>query len=291
MFSKFLFGKASTVETTALQTSDEVTQAIIERGELVEIDIDVISTNPFQPRKIFSDEGLSELAASIQEFGVIQPLIVRLTDTGYELIAGERRLRAAVLAGRSSVPCVVRKFADKESAELAMIENLQREDLHFFEEAAGYEMLLTQFLLKQEELSERIGKNQSTIANKLRLLKLPLLIRDMVFQNGLSERHARALLKLKHEREQFDVIRIVVDNNLTVKETEALIDKLLNDKDAEQANCKRKPMLRIVKDVRIFINTMNELVTQMKKTGLSVQMKQEQNDDSITITMVVPKRR
>lgn len=290
MFSK-LFGKSISGETSSIKAKDEVTNEIIERIELIEIDIASISTNPYQPRKIFSEEGLTELASSIQEHGVIQPLIVRRLDAGYELIAGERRLRASAMAGRERVPCIVRGFADKESAELAMIENLQREDLHFFEEAAGYELLLTQFKLKQEELSERVGKNQSTIANKLRLLKLPPRVREIVIQNGLSERHARALLKIEHELDQLNIINTVVENCMTVKDTEVFIDKLESTKAAEPAKGKRKPMLRIVKDVRIFINTMNELVTQMKKAGLTVQMRQEQSDDAITITMIVPKRR
>lgn len=290
MFSK-LFGKSISSESTAKIAKDEVLNEIAERIELIEIDIASISTNPYQPRKNFSEEGLIELASSIQEHGVIQPLIVRRLDAGYELIAGERRLRASVMAGRSCVPCIVRDFQDKETAELAMIENLQREDLHFFEEAAGYNLLLTQFKLKQEELSERVGKNQSTIANKLRLLKLPPRVREIVIQSGLSERHARALLKIEQELDQLNIINMVVENSMTVKDTEVFIAKLENTKADEQAKGKRKPMLRIVKDVRIFINTMNELVAQMKKTGLSVQMRQEQSDDDITITMIVPKRR
>ncbi len=290
MFSK-LFGKSISSESTAKIAKDEVLNEIAERIELIEIDIASISTNPYQPRKNFSEEGLIELASSIQEHGVIQPLIVRRLDAGYELIAGERRLRASVMAGRACVPCIVRDFQDKETAELAMIENLQREDLHFFEEAAGYELLLTQFKLKQEELSDRVGKNQSTIANKLRLLKLPPRVREIVIQSGLSERHARALLKIEQELDQLNIINMVVENSMTVKDTEVFIAKLENTKADEQAKGKRKPMLRIVKDVRIFINTMNELVAQMKKTGLSVQMRQEQSDDDITITMIVPKRR
>ena len=290
MFSKFLFGKSAPGEYASPKPLED-DQEVAVGGEFIDIDITLITTNPFQPRKIFSDEALSELASSIKEYGVIQPLIVRRTDSGYELIAGERRLRASVLAGRVSVPCIVRVSEDKETAELAMIENLQREDLHFFEEAAGYEKLLSQFFLKQEDLSCRIGKNQSTIANKLRLLKLPSRIRDFVYQNGLSERHARALLKIEQESEQLEILTTVIDKNLTVKETEALIEKIELDRAAEQIKTKRKPMLRIIKDVRIFINTMNELVTQMKKTGLPVQMKQEQDEDTVTITMIVPKRR
>lgn len=290
MFSKFLFGKSASGEQASPKSPENCADTAV-GCEFIDLDIALITTNPFQPRKNFSEEALSELASSIKEYGVIQPLVVRRTETGYELIAGERRLRASVKAGRSSVPCIVRVSEDKETAELAMIENLQREDLHFFEEAAGYEKLLSQFLLKQEDLSCRIGKNQSTIANKLRLLKLPSRLRDIIYQNGLTERHARALLKIEQESEQLSVLTAVIAQNLTVKETEALIEQIERDRSAEQLKPKRKPMLRIIKDVRIFINTMNELVTQMKKTGLPVQIKQEQDEDAITITMVVPKRR
>lgn len=291
MFSKFLFGRATSgeqISTDALEVPQEKPSEVI---EIIEIAVSAILPNPFQPRKTFSDDGLAELSLSIQEFGVIQPLIVRRIESGYELIAGERRLRASVIAGRNCVPCIVRQSEDKETAEIALIENLQREDLHFFEEAAGYEKLLTQFVLTQEQLSARVGKNQSTIANKLRLLKLPPKVRESLYQASLTERHARALLKIEQEDAQLSLVQTIIDNKLTVKETESLIQNIENDKAVEQQKGKRKPMLRIIKDVRIFINTMSELVAQMNKTGLSVQMKQEQNEDEITITMTVPKRR
>ena len=291
MLSKFLFGRSATEARPILSERESTPANIDDRAEVVELDVDSILCNPYQPRKSFSEEGLAELAASIQEFGVIQPLIVRRTAAGYELIAGERRLRASVMAGRNCVPCLVRISEDKETAEIAMIENLQREDLHFFEEAAGYEKLLSLFSFTQEDLSSRVGKNQSTIANKLRLLKLSPKVREVIFQAGLSERHARALLKIEDESEQLKICQTVVSNRLTVKDTENLIQSLENEKSELQSKVKRRPMLRIVKDVRIFINTMGELVNQMKKTGLAVDMKQEQNEESIIITMVVPKRR
>ncbi len=259
--------------------------------EVVEIETHCIVPNPFQPRKSFSDEGLAELAASIREFGVIQPLIIRQTVNGYELIAGERRLRASVLAGRTSVPCIVRESHDKEMAEIALIENLQREDLHYFEEAAGYEKLLSHFSLTQDELASRVGKSQSTIANKLRLLKLPAQVRTLIFSTGLTERHARALLKIEQESDQLCVVNSAIENNLTVKETEILIKEREKAVDVNAAPIRRPPMLRIVKDVRIFINTVHELVAQMKKTGVAVRVTQEQDEDTVTITMVVPKRR
>ena len=290
MLSKFLFGKKAQAENEP--SPDFSPQPVFseDRTEVVDVDVSAIICNPFQPRKTFSEERLTELASSIREFGIIQPLIVRRVEEGYELIAGERRLRAAVLAGLKFVPCLLRNSEDKETAEIAMIENLQREDLHFFEEAAGYERLLSYFSFTQEALSARVGKTQSTIANKLRLLKLSPKVREGTYQSGLSERHARALLSIENEADQLKICQLVVEKRLTVKDTENLIKTIDCDKAADQAT-KRRPMVRIVKDVRIFINTMGELVKQMKKTGLAVEMNQEQNEDTITITMRVPKRR
>ena len=285
MFGKFLFGRTTT------DAGNEVSLTEERQVEVIEIETGCIAPNPFQPRKTFSDEGLAELCSSIREFGVIQPLIVRQCESGYELIAGERRLRASILAERTHVPCIVRVSPDKEMAEIAMIENLQREDLHYFEEAAGYEKLLSQFSLTQEDLAERVGKSQSTIANKLRLLKLSPAVREVILGADLTERHARALLKIEQETEQIHIARTVIENKLTVKETEDLILASGQTVIPADAPVKRPPILRIVKDVRIFINTVHELVTQMKKTGLAVRVTQEQDDDTVTITMVVPKRR
>ena len=271
---------------------DELPEQEITRTEIVSIPLAQIMPNPFQPRKTFSAEGLQELCASIREFGVIQPLIVRKTDSGYELIAGERRLRASGLAGRDDVPCVLRDASDKEMAEIALIENLQREDLHYFEEAQGSEKLLRQFNLTQEVLAERVGKTQSSIANKLRLLKLPPEMREYIFEEKLTERHSRALLKVDDSERQWQLLKFVAENKLNVRETESLIEaQFQNEPIPEQKVVRRPQMLKIVKDVRIFINTVGELVKQMKKTGLDVRLTQEQDDEFVTITMVVPKRR
>ena len=271
---------------------DELPEQEITRTEIVSIPLAQIMPNPFQPRKTFSAEGLQELCASIREFGVIQPLIVRKTDSGYELIAGERRLRASGLAGRDDVPCVLRDASDKEMAEIALIENLQREDLHYFEEALGYEKLLRQFNLTQEVLAERVGKTQSSIANKLRLLKLPPEMREYIFEGKLTDRHSRALLKVDDSERQWQLLKFVAENKLNVRETESLIEaQFQNEPIPEQKVVRRPQMLKIVKDVRIFINTVGELVKQMKKTGLDVRLTQEQDDEFVTITMVVPKRR
>lgn len=284
MFGK-IFGRSATDTNVIVSAHEE------KLLEVVDINVDTIAPNPFQPRKSFSDEGLAELSASIREFGIIQPLIIRKIDKGYELIAGERRLRASIIAGLTNVPCIIREASDKEMAEIALIENLQREDLHFFEEAFGYESLLSQFSLTQEVLAIRVGKTQSTIANKLRLLRLPSLVREQVLSAGLSERHARALLKLDQESEQMRIVKMIAENAMTVKEAEALIRDIETSTTDKAKLPKRPPMLRIVKDVRIFINTVHELVAQIKKTGLPVRVTQEQDADTVTITMVVPKRR
>lgn len=264
---------------------------IVDSHDIVELPVDQIEINPFQPRKTFSEDGLAELAASIREFGIIQPLVLRRTEQGNELIAGERRLRAARLAGLAAVPCVFRQATDKEMAEIALIENLQREDLHFFEESAGYEKLLTQFELTQEELAQRVGKNQSTIANKLRLLKLSPEVRDYIFQAHLTERHSRALLKIEAESVQMQILQSVVENKLTVRDTELFIEQILVPPPQETKPVKKQSMMKVIKDVRIFINTVGELVKQMKIIGLDVKLTQTQDEETVTLTMVVPKRR
>ncbi len=283
--SSFLF------KSTPANNVSDIEIDEIKPVEIIEISTTAIVPNPFQPRKTFSDENLNELASSIREIGVIQPLLVREVEAGYELIAGERRLRASMIAGLLNVPCIVRNVNDKEMAEIALIENLQREDLHFFEEAIGYEKLLTLFDLTQEVLAKRVGKNQSTIANKLRLLKISLPVRALLLSGGLSERHSRAILKIESEQQQMAVVEKIIEAKMTVKETEAYIAALRSPVDANKYKPKRPTFLRIVKDARIFINTIGELVKQMNKAGLAVEVSQCQDENFVTITMIVPKRK
>ena len=283
--SSFLF------KSTPANNVSDIEIDEIKPVEIIEISTTAIVPNPFQPRKTFSDENLNELASSIREIGVIQPLLVREVEAGYELIAGERRLRASMIAGLLNVPCIVRNVNDKEMAEIALIENLQREDLHFFEEAIGYEKLLTLFDLTQEVLAKRVGKNQSTIANKLRLLKISLPVRALLLAGGLSERHSRAILKIESEQQQMAVVEKIIEAKMTVKETEAYIAALRSPVDANNDKPKRPTFLRIVKDARIFINTIGELVKQMNKAGLAVEVSQCQDENFVTITMIVPKRK
>ncbi len=262
-------------------------------GNVQYVQITEIVPNPFQPRKIFSQESLQELASSIEEYGIIQPLIVRLIPDGFELVAGERRLRASKLAGLSQVPVIIKEFTDKEMAELAMIENLQREDLHFLEEAEGFQQLITSFAFTQEELAKRMGKNQSTIANKLRLLKLIPEVRGVIAREKLTERHARSLLKLDDSRLQLEVLEMISEKKLNVRETEELIEEFLEDiaKQVEAKNTPKRNVVKVIRDVRIFINTINNVVGEMKKTGLKIKVKQEQDEEFIHINLRIPKKK
>lgn len=262
-------------------------------GNVQQVQITEITPNPFQPRKIFTEESLQELAASIEEYGIIQPLIVRSIAEGFELVAGERRLRASKLAGLSEVPVIVKEFTDKEVAELAMIENLQREDLHFLEEAEGFQQLIISFGFTQEELAKRMGKNQSTIANKMRLLKLIPEVRGVVASERLTERHARSLLKIEDARLQLEVLELIKEKGLNVRETEELIEEFLEDiaRQVEEKNKPKRSVVKVIRDVRIFINTINNVVGEMKKTGLKIKIKQEQDEEYIHINLRIPKRK
>ena len=196
-------------------------KGLYETGRVIYLHPDVLHPNPNQPRKRFSPDGLEELAASIREHGVLQPLTVRKVDGSFELVSGERRLRAARMAGLSEVPCIVIDVDGVCSSLLALVENLQRRDLDFLEEAMALDRLIHTYDLSQEEAARRIGKSQSAVANKLRLLKLSPRLLDRLRQNGLTERHARALLRLETEEQQWEVLEYVIDHHLTVAQTEA----------------------------------------------------------------------
>jgi len=302
-----LFGLSSAPRRTVTQAEDQIiiekdidsvhnieTESnIVDSENVHQINVGDITPNPFQPRKIFNNDSLQELAASIHEYGVIQPLIVRNTVNGFELVAGERRLRASKLAGLQQVPVIVKEFTDKEVAELAMIENLQREDLHFLEEAEGFHQLITSFAFTQEELAKRMGKNQSTIANKLRLLKLAPEVRAVVAGEKLTERHARSLLKIDEPRLQMEVLDIIREKHLNVRETEELIEDFLEDiaKQIVEKNAHKRTVVKVIRDVRIFINSINNVVGEMKKSGLKIKVKQEQDEEFIYINMRIPKHK
>ena len=282
----------SAMQQQTAAVAAEADYSAVGDGEVLYVNQDDIRPNPFQPRKTFNDDTLQELAASIREFGILQPLVARSTSEGLELIAGERRLRASRLAGLPAVPLIVRSISDKEMAELAMIENLQREDLHFLEEAEGYQQLISQFGLTQEEMAKRVGKNQSTVANKLRLLKLDPEVRSNLREFSLTERHARALLKLDNPELQQQTLQLVKEKGLNVRETEDIIEDIIENISREkEADQPKRNVIRLIKDVRIFINTINNLASDMKKAGLPVLMKQEQDNNYVTITKKIPKRK
>lgn len=261
-----------------------------EHEEVVrEIYIDLIRPNPYQPRKHFDSFQLEELAKSINTYGVIQPIIVRKIGNYYDLIAGERRLRACQNLGYKTIPAIVRTMCDRDSAEIALIENLQRESLNYFEEAEGYKKLIHDFNLTQEEIALRVGKSQSTIANKLRLLKLPHEVRLNIMLDVITERHARALLKLPDTASQLAVLREIYTNNLNVKDTDALVDAQLRKNGVVPRLSQGKKVLRIFKDLRIYINTLRSAVSTIKEAGINVKMSEKEYDQYVEIVVQIRK--
>ena len=239
--------------------------------------------NPYQPRKEFEPEALQELAASIRQYGVLQPLLVAPGPDGtYILIAGERRLRASGLAGLETVPVIVSDYTNQQIAEIAMIENLQRRDLHFLEEAEGYEKLLDTFHMTQETMAVKVGKKQSTIANKLRLLKLAPALRQKIHGSGLTERHARVLLKLDRDEDREAVVDKAVRDGLTVRQTEALVEKMLKEAGKQK---KRKPRIVIVNDVRIYLNSIKQVMDTVRASGIPASMDQSMDGDDVVVTL------
>ena len=276
----------STAESDSIIPEQDEAGAEIEiwKEEIKSVPIDLIEPSPFQPRFNFDEEGLKELAASISEHGVLHPIAVREIGEGYQLIAGERRLRACKLLGWETIPCIIKNMDDRLAAEMGLIENLQRRDLHFLEETEGYQRLIAEFNLTQEELAKRIGKSQSSIANRLRLLKLDKSVRDIISREMISERHARALLKLDDKNRQLEVIQQIIKSKLTVRQTEDLISKILN----KPKKPKRKKKI-ILKDIRLFTNSVKELAGTLTASGLSVDYQEEDDEQFYKVTVLIRK--
>lgn len=251
------------------------------------VPIKKIRPNPYQPRKDFEPEKIAELMQSIKTYGLLQPIIVRKTKTGYELVAGERRLRACEQLGWTEIPVVIKDFSESAMATVALIENLQRENLSYFEEAAGYERLLREFNLTQEVLAQRIGKSQSTIANKLRLLKLPPKIKEKLIAHDLTERHARALLKLPTEEAQEKILREICNLGYTVKQTEQRVAAYLRQLEVPQKERKKV----VIRDLRIFLNTIRQAVSLLESGGLGPKLKERDMGDYLEITITIPKNK
>lgn len=264
----------------------------VRRGGIIYLPVEDIYPSPVQPRRVFDETGIDELAASITEYGILNPLTVRLRTGRYELVAGERRLRAAKKAGFSEVPCILLDVNMEDASLIALIENLQRKDLDFIEEAQGIEQLLRLFGMSQEEAARRIGKSQSAVANKLRLLKLPEDVRDALRENSLTERHGRALLRLADPQEQRDALKYIVQYDLTVAATDEYIESLLAVKEAEEIVSRQEPKkLFILKDVRVFMNTLLHGIDLMKQGGIDAGMERTETDDRLIFTISIPKNK
>ena len=253
-------------------------------GQVLLIPNDQIYPNPNQPRQVFDQEELVNLAISIRMNGILQPITVRQTEKGYELVSGERRLRASRLAGLISIPCIVVDVNNMKSAVFALIENLQRQNLNYFEEAIAIERLMNEYGISQEDAARRLGKAPSTVSNKLRLLSLPEKARICLMENGLTERHARALLKLDSD-EVMDVLDKVIERKLNVTQTEELIEDIVNKKDQPKRQTKR-----MFSDVKIFLNTINSAVDTMKKSGIGADIKREDTGESYIYRIEIPKK-
>ncbi len=254
-------------------------------NKVFDISITEIFPNPYQPRSVFTDSELRPLADSIKQNGILQPLTIRKADLGYELVSGERRLRAARMAGFLSVPCIMIEVSDRSSALLALVENIQREDLSYFDEAAAIEQLIDLYGMTQEDAAIKLGMAQSTIANKLRLLKLTEPERKYIKESGLSERHARALLKLKDPDQRIQVVDKVLKHNMNVEKTELFIEQIICTEN-ERENFKKRAVL--LRDVRLFMNTINKAVETVKMAGVAADAKKTQNSEYIEYVIRIP---
>ena len=260
----------------------------METGRVIFLSVKSIRPNPSQPRRIFSQDALSELADSIRQHGVLQPLSVRRIQGGYELIAGERRLRAAQLAGLGEVPCLVMQMDDKESGLAAMIENLQRQDLDFVEEAQGIAALMRTQNLSQEQAARLLGKSQSAVANKLRLLRLEEPVVDALHRYGLTERHARALLRLCDGEQRLRAVEHIGKTGMNVAAAEAYIDRLAAE---NQTTPPHRRSAYIIKDVRLFLNSVERGIRLMQGAGVGAQVARQDTDSEICLTVRIPKTR
>ncbi len=258
------------------------------KDEVIQLDISKIVPNKFQPRNIFNDDKISELSESIKEHGVIQPIVVRKSGEIYEIIAGERRYRASKQLGLDVIPAIVRAYDDKQSASVAIVENIQREDLTAIEEALAYKQLIDLHKITQATLAKQMGKSQSTVANKIRLLNLNMVVQEAVLRRVVTERHARALLGVKDEELQVELLRQIIEKDLNVSDAERLIEETLTPK---QKVSKPKTIAKIPRDFRIAMNTFKQAVMMVEKTGMKVAHDMEEDDNEYIITIKLPKNK
>ncbi len=258
-------------------------------SRILYLPINSIRPNPYQPRQEIQKESLEELCNSIESYGLMQPIVVRqINGRDFELIAGERRLRACRMISMDKIPAIVVRAGGTDSAVMALIENIQRENLGYIEEAEAFCTLISDHGITQEELALRVGKAQSTIANKIRILKLSPEVRRLLLENGLSERHARALLKLPDEKTRLHALNIIIRKGLNVSSSEELVTELLNEQDKEKTLPSKKN-IRIIQDVRIFSNTIRQAVDMMKRSGIHAETLKNENEEFIEYTIKIPK--
>lgn len=256
-----------------------------EQDQIKQIAVEEIRSSPYQPRTIFSDERIDELCQTILSHGVIQPIVVRRKGREYELVAGERRLRAVKKLKLSTIPAIIRDMTDNQAAAAALIENLQREGLTAIEEAYAYQRLIEFQELTQESLAQRLGKGQSTIANKLRLLQLPQSVQEELSKRTITERHARALLAVKEEKIQLQILREIVQRDLNVKQTEDRIKKILETQEPKQ-KAKIKSYSR---DLQIAVNTIRQSIEMVKKAGMRIETDEQEGDRYYEVVIRIPK--
>ena len=257
----------------------EKLKTYMETGRVVFLPARNIRTNPAQPRKVFREEALEELAESIRRHGILQPLSVRRVGACYELIAGERRLRAAMRAGLSEIPCIVMRMDDRESGLTALVENLQRQDLDYIEEARGISFVMENYAMSQEQAARLLGKSQSAVANKLRLLKHSEPVLERLRELGLTERHARALLKLPTETGKLQAMEIIGRQGMSVARTEQYIDSLLTQPEQLPART----------DVNAFLKRVSQTLSRIQKCGISAVSERRETESEIVLTITIPK--
>ncbi|HZK33380.1 MAG TPA: nucleoid occlusion protein [Tissierellaceae bacterium] len=257
--------------------------------ELRYIPLSFIKPNPYQPRREFNKKSLEELSQSIKSYGVIQPISIRqIKPDSYELIAGERRLRASKMAELEEIPALIVEYRDSESAIISLVENLQREDLNFIEEAEGYNNLIVDHGFTQQEIATKIGKSQSTIANKLRLLKLPEEIKRSLLENELTERHGRALLKLSDNDLKEKILKKVIKDELNVKRTENLVARILDDLTKTETD-EGKQNIKSMINIRIYLNTIKQAYSAIKDSGIDAEYKEVDKGDYVEVLVKIPK--
>lgn len=260
--------------------------------EVVNVAIEKIVPNRYQPRTVFDDAKIEELARTIHTHGVIQPIVLRkMDDEKYEIIAGERRFRAMSKLKWSEVPAIIRNLNDKETASIALIENLQREELTAIEEAVAYQKLLKLHEITQEALAQRLGKGQSTVANKLRLLKLPEEVQEAIMKKELSERHARALMQIKEKEVQLQLMNMAIENHWNVKQLEEKVEEILNPPSKEEKKSVKPKRKAVSKDVRIALNTIKHSLSMVTKSGINIKTEEEDTEDFYQITVKIPKKK